>query len=137
MEYNERIQNAKTLFEIAVDKYIILFCEKYELDYDEASMSWVGGRIGEQCCIADYCINFDDIRYMIDNSIKWDIFVRWYDYNLRVSMIDSSISTPNLKSWYKECPRLSESELISLEESKARIDKLKEELQEQIKNTHF
>lgn len=127
----------KSDFEQACNAYLYEFCKRYEFDYEDAEISWVGGECGTITCCGDYYVGMSDIRLCIDYDISWNDFSQWYDYCLRCSTIDIEIVTPNLQSWIKGCPRKSEDELSALENSKAKIQKLKEEFEEQLKFNEF
>lgn len=68
----------KKEFEKIVKKYILAFEKKHNIIFD----NWVGNNIGEIAFFGDYFINFDDIRFDIDNDIKKEKFFEWYDLTL-------------------------------------------------------
>lgn len=110
--------------------------------YDDGSMAyydWVADEPGTILCVNDdMFFGFDEIRLCIDENIPYDQLLAWYDYRLRLGLIDPSIPTPNLKSWVMGCPRLSEPQIQELEKAHKRTLETQNELQELIskyKNT--
>jgi len=93
--------------------YRKLLCEQFDIDYENSF--WVGDDAGGTLYLNDYYVNFDDVRYLVDNKISFDVFSEWYDYDLRLKSINFDIVTPNLKSWCMGRPRHSEADIIELE----------------------
>lgn len=75
-----------------------------------------------------------DIRTDIDMDAPDGEFVRWYDYCLTLRTIDSTILTPNYKSWLRGCPRKREEELQHLELLRRKVEMAKAELRNAIEN---
>ena len=72
------IEKLKENYEKAVTDYIKEFEKVYEVDFD----FWVGDEVGGVANIGDETYNFSDLKYMIDNSIKYDFLVDWYYFVL-------------------------------------------------------
>lgn len=71
------------------EQYIRKFCEKHNLTFD----GWVGNQtenIGQVATFEDGAIfvDYNDIRFDIDNECHKDLFPNWYD-------IDRKINYPN------------------------------------------
>jgi len=104
--------------------------------YDDGSMAyydWVAEEPGTILCVNDdMFFGFDEIRICIDENIPYDQLLAWYDYRLRLGLIDPSIPTPNLKSWVMGCPRMTEDQIQELEKAHKRTLETQNELQELI-----
>lgn len=127
------MENLKQAYEKAVNNYLKAFCEKHEYDYEEAAASWVGNNVGECVFIADYYVDFATIKTDIDNNAPIGEFVAWYDYTLRIGMIDccvpkSDITIPNFEHWLMGCPRWTEEQFIKAENAQRKVDEAKESL---------
>lgn len=60
----------------AVDAYIKEFEKIYKVEMD----FWVGDEVGGVGMFGDEAYNFSDIKYVIDNSIKYEYLYDWYYY---------------------------------------------------------
>lgn len=81
-----------------------------ELPYDEDN--WVGGNVGGVVEVSDYFLDFDDIRYCVDNKVAWDELTEWYDYCLTLrEMFTHAAPTPTIGAWHDGCPRFTKEEL--------------------------
>ena len=112
--------------------YRKLLCEHFDIDFDNSF--WVGGDVGRVLELNDYYVNFDDVIYLVDNNISFDVFSEWYDYNIRLKSIDFDIVTPNLKKWCMGCPRNSETDIIELEKMHKKVLENKQMLKDAIDN---
>jgi hypothetical protein len=65
------------LFAQSVRLYCALFCKKHHL---EAPM-WIGDHLGTVGSFGDYVIDFETVRYDIDNNIPDGVLFEWYDFN--------------------------------------------------------
>lgn len=85
-------------------EYVDNFVKKHsysESEHDRPS-EWVGTDVGDTVCIGGMFINFDDIRYDIDNDIPEDLFEKWYwKYLDRCEM---NLRYMNYKSFCMGCP---------------------------------
>ena len=86
--------NLKKNYEKACNAYVDELCKKYDLDKDDSF--WVADQVGGILIIGDLSMSFLDIVYIIDNDVKWETFIDWYDYGL-----ESAKNTINLKNWCK------------------------------------
>ena len=119
-------------FSIACNDYAKALCKKYDFDYDESY--WIADEIGGLFEVNDgeYILKLLEIIYIVDNNIDFKTFDAWYTYTLRLSMIDTNIPLPNLKSWCKGCPRKTKEELAELERLHNNVINAKELLQDYI-----
>lgn len=86
----DRIDYAKKGYEFYVHKYMELFCEKHELEYDKDY--WIG--FGEIIELADMFINFSDVRLDVDKDVTRGIFTEWY-----WTTLESNLPHVNYNSW--------------------------------------
>lgn len=126
--------DAREMFRRGCEAYLRLFCDKHGYDYEDAAQSWVAGDVGDVVCVSDMYVSLNDIRTDIDRDAPEEEFVKWYDYCLRLGVIDLSIPTPNYNSWLRGCPRRSEEEIEKLEEIHHKVEMAKAELENAIKN---
>ena len=109
------------------NEYLLRFCKKHEYHFE--SDAWVGGDPGTIANVADYFVGMDNIRYDIDHDIPKEVFVSWYDYDLRLAELDCPRRI-NYPSWCKGAPLpYREDELRAIEEAQKRVRKAKEALE--------
>lgn len=123
-------------FNSIAEDYRREFMKTYFSDDDGSiAMSyWVGDEIGGVLCVSDdLFFGFDDMRYCIDNKVWNEDLMQWYDYCVRVNLIDGDLHTPNLDYWLKGCPRYSEEQLQEIEKGKRKVLALEEEIKVMIK----
>lgn len=86
-------------FESITQQYVEAFLRKHGFFEEEngeyVEYDWVVGEVGGILCLADYFINYDDIRRDIDNCIPKTEFLEWYYFCLEG---DTKI---NYKNWLK------------------------------------
>lgn len=115
----------KQNYENACHAYVQAFCDKHEYEY-EPDM-WVAGDVGGIICISDLYIGLDDIRIDVDKDAPEDEFIKWYDYTMKLAMLDAKY--PNYDNWLRKCPIKSEAEILEMEKLRAKIEELKLELE--------
>lgn len=89
----------KKKYEEICNEYVYTFLKKhdfYEEEYDEYSEFYWVGEVGTIIEVADYFIDFQDIKYDIDNDIPAPIYFKYYDYSL-----DSKNPNLNYKTFTK------------------------------------
>lgn len=116
----------KLNYENACHAYVQAFCDKHGYEYDRDM--WVAGDVGGIICISDLYVGIDDIRTDIDKNAPEDEFIEWYDYSLRLGMLNAKY--PNYENWLRKCPIKSEAEIIEMETLREKIQGLKLELKE-------
>lgn len=120
-------QLIKERYENAVHEYVLAFCRKHGYHYDPDE--WIGDNVGGIVMIADYYINFDNIRYDIDNDVPAEVFVQFYDYTLRLAMLDEEkhVNYPHYIMGFRP---YSEEQMQKMEESKRHKDEADAKLDE-------
>lgn len=109
-----------------VNEYLKVFCQKQEMDYQDAKKSWVADNVGGVCLVGDYYLDFSDIKCDVDKDApKGEIF-EWYEYD--VLMRECGLNTINYRSWLKGAPRYSREELDAIYEKQEEIEKAREGL---------
>ena len=101
MTPNEKLE-LRLAYEAACTNYLAAFMEKYDLSCDPEP--WVGNEIGTIAEVGDYFFGFDDIKRCVDEDVKWEDLIEWYDYNCEVGIL--GLTTINLKSWLMGAPRV-------------------------------
>ena len=122
MTPNERLE-LRLAYEAAVTNYLSAFMKQYDLSCDPEP--WVGNEIGTIAEVGDYFFGFDDIKRCVDEDVKWEDLIEWYDYNTEVSIL--GLTTINLKSWLMGAPRVNQ---MRIEEIKAKRKELEELIEE-------
>lgn len=128
--------NLKQTFDKLANDYVKCFIKNYFTFSDGSQLDgyWVADEPGGMLEVGDYYFNYDTIRFCVDYDVDYDTLIKWYDYCLRVGMLDQSLPTPNIKFWVKGCLIYDENELEKLEKIKTNIEAQKEELKECINN---
>ena len=122
MTPNERLE-LRLAYEAAVTNYLSAFMKQYDLSCDPEP--WVGNEIGTIAEIGDYFFDFQDIKRCVDEDVKWEDLIEWYDYTTEVSIL--GLTTINLKSWLMGAPRVNQ---MRIEEIKAKRKELEELIEE-------
>ena len=67
----------------AIAEYIKIFENKHDIEFED----WVAGDIGTIACFVNGTfINFDDIRFDLENSIDKNKFFKWYSLTLDLAL---------------------------------------------------
>ena len=122
MTPNERLE-LRLAYEAAVTNYLSAFMKQYDLSCDPEP--WVGNEVGTIAEIGDYFFGFQDIKRCVDEDVKWEDLIEWYDYTTEVSIL--GLTTINLKSWLMGAPRVNQ---MRIEEIKAKRKELEELIEE-------
>ena len=124
------IENLKKNFELTANGYLNVLCKKWQLDKDYGY--WIGDEIGGLFDFADgyITINYDDMRYCVENEVSIKEYVDWQNYCLFCYEFKQTI--PNFRSWHKGCPRLSEEQQKTLRKMKKDFEKACEETKKSI-----
>lgn len=126
--------DVKLKYEYACNEYAKLFCKKHGYDFEEYG-SWCGDIVGDHFDTgADIIVSMQTIRDDIDNDFPEEEFLIWYDYTVRLFLLNCKRGNLNFKSWCKGAPRISYEEIIKLEESRDRIEELQIELMNNLDN---
>jgi hypothetical protein len=134
MENKNIIEN----FEIAASNIVKLFMKRIfntnidDYNLDDVKNLFVSNDITGILEYNDYFINFSDIYLVINNNVSELEFKEWYDYNLKWSYIDNNHYI-NLQSWIKKCPRRSEAEYLNAKMKLDKINDLKLEFENYLK----
>ena len=122
MTPNERLE-LRLAYEAAVENYLSAFMKQYDLTCDPEP--WVGNEIGTIAEIGDYFFDFQDIKRCVDEDVKWEDLIEWYDYNCEGGML--GLNQINLNSWLMGAPRVNP---MRIEEIKAKRKELEELIEE-------
>lgn len=113
----------KQEYECICNRYLVEFANKYELSLEPDA--WVGGEPGTVAYVSDYFFGFDDIKRCVDENVKWQDLIEWYDYNIEVGIL--GLPTINLKSWLMGAPRISEFRIADIKTKRCELENLIEE----------
>jgi len=132
-EYNELIEKIVTAYISKLSKDI--YNEEIE-PYDIDIMDY-NGILQWPINFSDFFFSLDDILMAYKHNINWNIFIKYYDYNLEcyTNEIEPRINLYN----YRRKEVLSSEDLAKdhkeeIEKSKKRVEKAKEELENIINN---
>lgn len=126
-EMNSKANALRLNYKKACDAYLERFCELIEMDMHYAEWVDVGG-VAE---IGDYYVSMQDMITAVEHDVPCDKFLEWYDYTLRVRMLD--LPTCNLENWLRGCLRYSEETLLGIEAAQTMVRDAEEELERRIK----
>ena len=76
------MKTLKEQFNEITKEYVSLFSKKHDIEFD----GWIGDNVGEIAFFADYFVDFEDIRYDIDNDIEEKKFFEWYDMEIDLAL---------------------------------------------------
>ena len=124
MTPNERLE-LRLAYEAAVTNYLSAFMKQYDLSCDPEP--WVGNEVGTIAEVGDYFFGFDDIKRCVDEDVKWEDLIEWYDYTMEA--VPLGFNNINLKSWLMGAPRASKEEI-------ERIKSLRNEIDDIVKNAN-
>ena len=117
MTPNERLE-LRLAYEAAVTNYLSAFMKQYDLSCDPEP--WVGNEIGTIAEVGDYFFGFDDIKRCVDEDVKWEDLIEWYDYTMEA--VPLGFNNINLKSWLMGAPRASKEEIERIKSLRNEID---------------
>lgn len=119
--------NLKKEFEDICNQYLIAFQNRQE--YDDNSYDWV--EFGKIVFINDMYLNFDDIRYDVDNNIKPGEIDIWYWTS--VDRAEMGIKYLTYEEFCEGVPDpISEEKLEEIQELRNKLEKIKSEFLESI-----
>jgi len=72
------LSKLKNKYNKICNKYVEIFCKKNKLYFK----GWIGDNIGGVSGINDYFFDFDDIKYAVDNEIKFSWVSDWYYFEM-------------------------------------------------------
>lgn len=114
----------KKSYEAACESYLKEFCSRHDYGYDPDS--WVGSDAGTIACVSDLFVDMVTIRTDVDRDAPECEFIKWYDYCLRLGMLNAK--SPNYDSWLRKCPIRSEDDILDMEKRREYIEGLEKEL---------
>lgn len=110
-------------YEALANDYLSEFVKQMGIE-DDAPF-WVGGEVAGIACVADYFVDYQTIRYIVDGKMSFEDFDKWYNYCADVKMIDDCLFTPTLEQWcYGEFTRISDERLEKLKKHKKDFEQL-------------
>ena len=118
-------------------KYTLNFLELYFYGDEPEQLPefwWVGDEIGGMLVVNDYYFSFDEVRLCVDKNIPENELFEWYEYCNRVMVLDLRLPLPNLDSWVRGCPRISNDELLKKENEKRSLAELNKKFEKDIED---
>mgnify|MGYP006928562139 FL=1 len=97
------MKELKQQFDEVCKAYLEAFIKRHNL----STADWIGQGVGEVVCVNDeFFLNFDDIRYDIDNADKLHIneIWNWTAYCQRLDFLECP-KRINFQSWCKGAPK--------------------------------
>lgn len=116
------------------ERYLRAFDEKHDLALFESDFKdcWIGGQVGSIADINDMYLNFDDIRYDIDNNIPAGKIFDWY-WN-SVDHAEMKVKYMNFESYCKGAQDpVPEKEMKRIKELRKKLDETYKEFLDSIK----
>jgi len=130
----------KKLWKEVSDEYLKKFCEA--LDIDIADAYWIGDDPGTIAQAGDYFVGIHEMRFLVDNNIDPDLFLKWNDYTLSLHELQEAYSEMegftrlngvNFESFAKGVRPYSKEQINKMWETLSAIQKAKESFQQQYK----
>ena len=90
----KKIKEVRNLYVTSVNLYVNIFCKLNEVHTD----GWIAGTVGTLLTISDMVLDFQDIKFCVDNDISFDWLQHWYYYNYD-SYQNKGSKSLNLKSY--------------------------------------
>lgn len=131
---SEKAVELKKKFIDVVNDYMYLWCTKHGYRYEKDM--WVGDEYGGVCMVGDLFVNFNDVRYDMDNDLPEEMFEAWYWYSLELSELGSSIEI-SLRDYSEGKRAFSDDDLEKIRAAKKRVvesQRILEELVNRQKN---
>ena len=116
-------------------QYLQAFNAKHELEMNDYDLKtcWIGGEVGGIADINDMYINFDDIRYDIDNKISVGKIFEWY-WN-SVERAELKVKYMNYPSYCKGAPDpITPEDLEDIKKCRERLEEARRAFYESIKD---
>lgn len=130
---DEKLEYLRTQWKVLCNTYLEVFCKKHDFPF-EPDM-WVHDDPGTVVCVSDMYVNMDDLRYDIDHDVPETYFRAWYWKSLELYELCGE-KYMNYESYCKGAPDYwTEERMAQIRESKRRIEKAREELEQTIKDT--
>jgi hypothetical protein len=107
----------------ACEEILKAFCKTYELPYEKDSWTAVG--VGTYANVGDFYIDMQDMLFMLNNNISWNVWLANYDYNMDAAYL--GLNLINLQSWCRNAPRLSKEQMDNLKAMRKELEELTEE----------
>lgn len=114
------MKKLKQKYDDVCEAYAKAFAERHGFDYSDSN--WVANEKGGIIEFGDLYVNFETIRYDVDNQPDKDEFIKYYDYCNEAGQYYLPI--PNYKSWCKGCPRTTPETFAELRQFKKQLDDL-------------
>ena len=125
-------RNLRKKFEEVCNGYLLELCNMWELDA-MAYGDWIADEVGGTWAYGDNVfIDFDNIRYCVENNVSYSTYMDWLDYCVWAA--DFGQTVPNLKSWCKGCPRVDAATQERMSAMRCELIKLCEAEKEKLAN---
>ncbi len=116
-------------------EYLRAFNAKHELDMEdyELKQCWIGDEVGGIADLDDMFINFDDIRYDIDNKVSRNKIFDWY-WN-SVERAELKVKYMNYPAYCKGAPDpITPEDLKEIKECRKRLEEARKAFYDSIKD---
>ena len=127
-------ETLKKDYKAACENYLKEFCTKHGLDYE--SSGWIADRPGEIAEIGDSTVDMQTIIDDIESDSPEEEFFKWYYYTVEMGFLGVE-NPPPFRLWINGCPRKSYEEISELKALKAKIERLKEELENRLNDKSY
>lgn len=91
---NLTLKQLSAAYEAICEEYAKRLCIQFEIDQD---YWWIADRIGEALMFGDYCLDFDNVKLLVDNAVPFDTFAEWWDAS--VLSDDKYKASVSLRVW--------------------------------------
>jgi len=87
----KKIKEVRNLYVTSVNLYVDIFC----INNKVYTNGWIADTVGTLLTISDMVLDFQDIKFCVDNDISFDWLQHWYFYNYE----NYKTKSINLKSY--------------------------------------
>lgn len=108
--------------EVAQEYRVAMIKKYYPYEVPFADSYWVGDEIGGVLYVCDAFIDYNTLRWIVDEDIRYDKWVDWCQYCEIVG--DFGIKTPTLKEWCEGRKVLSQEQIQKLAKAKQELQDL-------------
>lgn len=116
---DKTVQELASEYKELASKYATEFCLRY---FDTDSFFWIGTEHNPAIGVCDMVVDYETVRYAVDNEIEGCVLFEWYDTSARIAAISERLETPTLHEWVDGYRGPSAEQLYRLEGAKKSLE---------------
>ena len=130
----KNIEELKKKYIDVVNDYMHTWADKHEYNYEEDM--WVSNSYGGICMVGDMYVNFDDVRYDVDNELPENVFDEWYWYSVEIAELGCTNSV-NLGSYARGARPYGDEQIRKIKDAKKRVQEAQSILEDAIRDANL